>query len=108
MEFANWMTQPKNFGTYLGPNLGWLPARKDTMTQPYLKDPVWQDVIKVNQVGSQWWLQPSPILQQYYRILDQTQDAVTALEKSPTAALRQAQQQIEAALETTVALGMYQ
>lgn len=107
MEFANWMTQPKNFGTYLGPNLGWLPARKDTMTQSYLKDPVWQDVIKVNQVGSQWWLQPSPILAQYYRILDQTQDSVTALEKSPTAALKQAQQQVEAALETTVALGMY-
>jgi multiple sugar transport system substrate-binding protein len=109
MVFANWMTQPKNFGTYLGPTLGWLPARNDTMSQPYLtSDPTWQAIINISKKnGTQWWLQPSPILQQYYRILDQTQDSVVALQKSPSSALKQAQQQVEAALASTVALGVY-
>ena len=110
MKFAEWITQAKNFGTYLGPVLGWLPAKKATMSQPYLTgDPSWRGVIAVDKrSGGQWWLQPSPILQQYYRILDETQDTVVALQREPAAALTQAQQQIQAALDSTVALGLYQ
>ena len=110
MKFAEWITQSKNFGTYLGPQLGWLPAKKATMSQPYLaSDPSWQSVIAVDKrSGGQWWLQPSPILQQYYRILDETQDTIVALQRQPVAALTQAQQQIQAALDSTVALGLYQ
>jgi multiple sugar transport system substrate-binding protein len=109
MEFAAWMSQPKNFATYIGPSHGWLPARTDTMTQPYLTaDPAWQEVIAVDKkIGTQWWLQPSPIIQQYYRILDETQDSIIALEKSPAGGLKQAQSQIQAALDDATALGVY-
>jgi hypothetical protein len=52
-------------------------------------------------------LQPSPIIQQYYRILDETQDSIIALEKSPAGGLKQAQSQIQAALDDATALGVY-
>lgn len=109
MEFAAWLDQPKNFAKYIGTTHGWLPALKAGRSRPYLtSDPAWRAIMAVEKhIGTQWWLRPSPILQQYYRIIDQTQDAVVALEKTPAEALRQADEQIKAAVDSAAALGVY-
>ncbi len=109
MEFAAWMQEPANFVRHIAPANGWLPARKDTRQQAfYQKDASWKQVLAIEKVaGQEWWLPPSPILQQYYRLLDETNASVTALETTPAAALRKAQKQVEAVLRNSIALGIY-
>lgn len=110
MKFVTWIQEPAHFAKYLGTTLGWLPARNETRSQDYLtSDPTWRKVIEIDQkAGRNWWLPPSPILQQYYHTLDQSVAAIISLQKTPDKALREAQDQVEAALENAVALGFYE
>ena len=109
VTFAAWMEQGNHFATYLGSNLGWLPAKTAALTSSYItSDPTWRDIVALDQrIGRDWWLPPSPIMQQYYRTLDETQASLVALEKTPVAAATQAQNQVQAVLDNAVALGVY-
>ncbi|MGI8870851.1 MAG: extracellular solute-binding protein [Mycobacteriales bacterium] len=109
VQFAAWMQQPANFVKHIATANGWLPARTATRSQSfYTQSPAWQGVLAVEAKNQpDWWLAPSPILQQYYRITDETNASVTALEGSPGKQLTKAQSQVEAVLRNVTALGIY-
>lgn len=109
MQFATWMQEPKNFVKHIAPANGWLPARTETRSQSfYTESKAWQQVLAIEkEAGQDWWLPPSPILQQYYRILDETNASITALETTVDPGLRKAQTQGEAVLRNAIALGIY-
>lgn len=110
MKFAAWMDQGRNFAKYLGAVIGWLPAKTATLSAPYItSDPTRKAIVALDKkVGRDWWLSPSPIMQQYYRTLDETQASLIALQKSPVSAATQAQGQVQAVLNNAVALGVYE
>jgi multiple sugar transport system substrate-binding protein len=110
VKFAAWMNQGDHFAKYLGSVIGWLPAKTSTLSQPYItSDPTWRAIVALDKkIGRDWWLSPSPIMQQYYRTLDETQASLIALQKMPKQAATQAQRQVQAVLNNAVALGVYE
>lgn len=109
MQFVQWVMEPDNFAKHIGTAIGWLPAKKEIRSHEYLtSNPAWRAVLEIDKkMGQKWWLPPSPILQQYYRILDQTNASIIALETDPISAIEKAQEDAELVLKNAIALGIY-
>ena len=109
LTFSEWLLRTENFGTYVGPANGWLPAKKETRSQPYLtSDPTWRKILEIDaRLPQEPWLPPSPILAQYYRFADAAQSDMTSLVGTPEQVLVKAQRQLEDARDNAVAAGVY-
>lgn len=62
MVYVEWMLESDNFGKYIGPANGWLPAKIETRSQKYLtSDPTWRAILAIDaKQEKDWWLPPSP------------------------------------------------
>lgn len=110
MRFVRWMLDDDRFAKYFGESLGWMPAKLSARDHEfYTKDPMWRRIFALNERAGpeRTWLEPSPVLAEYFRALAAAEEQVINLKKTPAEALAEADANVRQLLAIAKTEGAY-